>query len=165
MSQENSRPGTVRYLLGDRILRTTVIKPSAHTFLLRRAYAGIRLVLLLAIVVYLAWEMVRHWSDVQSLSLRIDGWNVIAAAVLGILAYQCLFGGWLILLWRVGCFDRTQLKFYSRVCLISSLLAKCWSILMISGRHCLSFGVVFIRRAGSWSRCRRREHSIASGGW
>ncbi len=95
--------------------------PSTHTFLLRRVYATSRLILLLGIVVYLAWEMVSHWSDIQTRSVRIDGLTLFAAALLGILAYQCLFAGWLILLWRIGCFDRRQLKFYSRVWWISFL--------------------------------------------
>lgn len=94
-------------------------KSSAHPSLLRRVYAGIRLVLLLGIVAYLAWEIGGHWSDVQALSVRIDGLTLFAAAMLGLLAYQCLFGGWLILLWRFGCFDRRQLKFYSRVWWVS----------------------------------------------
>jgi len=98
-----------------------VTKPSTHTSSLHRVYATIRLILLLGIVVYLAWEMVRHWPDVQALSVRVDGLTLCAAALLGIMAYQCLFGGWLILLWRVGCFDRRQLKFYSRVWWVSFL--------------------------------------------
>lgn len=91
------------------------------TSLLRWAYAGTRLILLLGIVAYLGWETVSHWPDIQAVSMRIDGLTLFAAAVLGVLAYQCLFGGWLILLWRMGCFDGKQLKFYSRVWWVSYL--------------------------------------------
>ena len=115
----STRPNTC-FLIGD-IESMSHQKPSAHASLLRRGYATIRLMLLLGIVAYLAWEMASHWSDVQALSVRIDALMLFAAAMLGILAYQCLFGGWLILLWRIGCFDRQQLKFYSRVWWVSYL--------------------------------------------
>jgi hypothetical protein len=41
--------------------------------------------------------------------------------VTGLLAYQCLFGGWLILLWRVGYFRGGRLRAYGRIWWVSYL--------------------------------------------
>lgn len=89
--------------------------PSSSQLQSRRIIAVVRHLLLLAIVIYLIWHIVSHWSAVRSLVEQWSGLHLVGALITGLLAYQCLFFGWLFLLYRLGYFETRYLLSYSRI--------------------------------------------------
>jgi hypothetical protein len=94
---------------------------SASRSLPSRIYAVVRVFLLAGIVGLLAWQIIAGWESVKSLTFQWDGLNVAGALVSGLLAYQCLFIGWLMLLRRTGHFAASNVSLYARIWWVSYL--------------------------------------------
>ena len=97
------------------------VEPRASSFPVGKVYSVLRLLVLLGVVSYLVWHIVSGWPAVQSL---LGGWDwlpLVGALGAGLLAYQCLFLGWLFLLRRVGYFQSRYLRMYSRIWWMSYL--------------------------------------------
>ena len=75
----------------------------------------------MGIVTYLAWQIASGWTAVKSLDLQWDGLHIAGAFLSGLVAYQCLLLGWLILLRRTGHYRKGQLGSYARVWWVSYL--------------------------------------------
>ncbi|MHC4415271.1 MAG: hypothetical protein ACYS0G_08310 [Planctomycetota bacterium] len=84
-------------------------------------YAVIRLLVFSAVIVYLVVQIASGWPAIAAVTVKWDAASLALAFGSGLLAYQCLFGGWLILLRRVGYFRARHLGVYSRVWWISYL--------------------------------------------
>jgi len=94
---------------------------SASRSLPSKIYAVIRVVVLTGVVGFLAWQIVAGWDAVESLTFQWDGLSFIGALIAGLLAYQCLFLGWLMLLRRTGHFTSGHISLYARIWWVSYL--------------------------------------------
>jgi hypothetical protein len=86
-----------------------------------RAYSLARSLLLLAIVGYLSWRIGSGWPAIRDLTFDWHGPTLVGAVVSGLLAYQFLFFGWLILLWRSDYFEARHLPAYGHIWWVSYL--------------------------------------------
>jgi hypothetical protein len=86
-----------------------------------RVYGAVRLVLVVAIVGYLCWQVYSGRSAWTSLQPQWDKLSLAGAFLSAIAAYQCLFVGWVILLRRTGHYSAGQVKSYLRIWWISYL--------------------------------------------
>jgi len=82
-------------------------------------YAGLRGVLLVGIVAYLAWRIAAGWPAIRSVSVRWSAVELIGATVCAAAAFPCLIAGWLILLRRAGYYERRHLPAYVRIWWVS----------------------------------------------
>lgn len=80
-----------------------------------RVYGVVRLVLVVAIVAYLFWQMYSGRSALTSLRPQWDALSLAGAFLSAIVAYQCLFVGWVMLLRRTGHYSTGQVKNYLRI--------------------------------------------------
>lgn len=96
------------------------IQSSSRT-LPSKIYAVVRIILLAGVVGLLAWQIIAGWESVKSLTFQWDGASLAGALVSGLLAYQCLFVGWLILLRRTGHFAAGNVSLYARIWWVSYL--------------------------------------------
>ena len=86
-----------------------------------RVYGVVRIVLVVAIVGYLCWQVYSGRSALTSLRPQWDGLSLAGAFLSAIAAYQCLFVGWVILLRRTGHYSAGQVESYLRIWWISYL--------------------------------------------
>ena len=86
-----------------------------------RVYGVVRLVLVVAIVAYLFWQMYSGRSALTSLRPQWDALSLAGAFLSAIVAYQCLFVGWVMLLRRTGHYSTGQVKNYLRIWWVSYL--------------------------------------------
>ena len=86
-----------------------------------RVYGVVRVVLVVAIVGYLCWQMYSGRSALTSLRPQWDTLSLGGAFLSAIVAYQCLFVGWVMLLRRTGHYSAGQAKNYLRIWWISYL--------------------------------------------
>lgn len=86
-----------------------------------RIYAVVRIVLLAAIVGYLAWRIYIGRDAIASLDLQWNATSLATAFVAAVLAYQSLFLAWLMLLRRSGYFASRHLGVYARIWWVSYL--------------------------------------------
>ena len=86
-----------------------------------RVYDAVRMVLVVAIVGYLCWQVYSGRSALTSLRPQWDALSLIGAFLSAIAAYQCLFVGWVMLLRRTGHYSAGQVKSYLRIWWISYL--------------------------------------------
>ena len=77
--------------------------------------------MLAGIVGFLAWQIIAGRTAIRSLSFHWDAKSISAALISGLLAYLCLFLGWLILLRRTGHFEPGRLGLYARIWWVSYL--------------------------------------------
>lgn len=88
---------------------------------LSRIYIIFRRLLLGGVIAFLAWRIFSSWSQITTIELRWSGLNVVGALISGLLAYQCLEMGWLVLLKRVNHFEARYLALYTRIWWVSYL--------------------------------------------
>ena len=86
-----------------------------------RVYGVVRVVLVVAIVGYLCWQMYSGRSALTSLRPQWDILSLGGAFLSAIVAYQCLFVGWVMLLRRTGHYSTGQVKNYLRIWWVSYL--------------------------------------------
>jgi len=86
-----------------------------------RVYGAVRLVLVVAIVGYLFWQVYSGRSALTSLRPQWDKLSLAGAFLSAVAAYQCLFVGWIILLRRTGHYSAGQVKSYLRIWWVSFL--------------------------------------------
>ena len=86
-----------------------------------RVYGAVRVVLVVAIVGYLCWQMYSGRSALTSLRPQWDALSLAGAFLSAIVAYQCLFVGWVMLLRRTGHYSTGQVKNYLQIWWISYL--------------------------------------------
>ena len=84
-------------------------------------YNAIRVVLLAAIVGYLLWQVVAGREALLSLSPQWEALSLAGAFVAAVIAYQCLFLGWVMLLRRSGHYDSGNTSSYLRIWWVSYL--------------------------------------------
>lgn len=94
---------------------------SKSTSPLSRTYRIVRVVLLIAIVGYLAWQVYAGREALTTLRVQWDGLALAGAFLAAVAAYQCLFLGWAILLRRTGYYSADQLTSYLRIWWVSYL--------------------------------------------
>ena len=96
-------------------------KLAASRPLRSRIYRVGRVIVLLGIVGFLAWQIFAGQDAIKSLTLQWDGLSLVGALIAGLLAYQCLFLGWLMLLVRTGHFESGRLGLHARIWWVSYL--------------------------------------------
>lgn len=84
-------------------------------------YRIVRVILLIAIVGYLAFQVYAGREALASLHIQWNGLTLAGAFVAAVAAYQCLFLGWAILLQRTGYYSADQLRSYLRIWWVSYL--------------------------------------------
>jgi hypothetical protein len=94
---------------------------STRQSLLARLYGVFRVVVLILIVVYLGWQVYVGHVALASQNIAWDWGNLSGAFLAALLAYQCLFAGWIVLLRRTGYYSRHQLRRYLRIWWVSYL--------------------------------------------
>ena len=96
-------------------------KLSPSRSLSSKIYDVVRVIVLTGIVGYLAWQIFSGRAAVESVTLQWDGLSLAGALISGLIAYQCLFLGWVMLLRRAGYFEVGQLGLYTRIWWVSYL--------------------------------------------
>jgi len=86
-----------------------------------RIWRVARVILLAAIIGYLGWQVYSGRSTLVSLRLEWDALSLVGALVSALVAYQCLFLAWVILLRRSGYYSAGQLGQYLRIWWVSYL--------------------------------------------
>ena len=89
--------------------------------LLSSFYRVLRVALLAAIVVYLAWQIHSGRAALASLELRWNAIDVAGALLAAVVAYQSLLLGWLLLLRKTGYYRSSRLVDYTRIWWVSYL--------------------------------------------
>jgi len=96
-------------------------KPGSARPLSSRIYHLARTIVLAGIFGYLAWRIFLGRGALRSLTLQWNMLSMAGALLAGLLAYQCLFLGWLMLLRRAQCFEPGKLGLYVRIWWVSYL--------------------------------------------
>ncbi len=91
--------------------------PSPKIF--AQLYSVLRVVLLIGIFAYLAWQVYSGRAILSSLSFRWNGLELAAALAAAVLGYQCLPAAWLLMLSRAGHFRSRHAGRYLRVWWVS----------------------------------------------
>ena len=84
-------------------------------------YSVVRIIVLAGIVGFLAWQIIAGQDAIKSLNFQWDALSILGALVSGLLAYQCLLLGWIMLLRRTGHFEPGRLGLYARIWWVSYL--------------------------------------------
>jgi len=86
-----------------------------------KIYGIVRVVLLAGIIGYLVWQIYSGRAALLSLTPRWAGLSLAGALVSALIAYQCLFLAWLMLLRRTGYKRPKHLRRYARIWWVSYL--------------------------------------------
>ena len=82
---------------------------------LAKAYAVLRVVLLVAVIGYLVWRVVEGRDALLATQPEWSPGVLLGAFVAAVLAYQCLLVAWLLLLKRIGLYRPGQLGTYAYI--------------------------------------------------
>jgi hypothetical protein len=95
--------------------------PGAVRSAARAIYYALRLVVVVAIIAYLAWNVYANREALDSVTMHWRWADLVGALLAGVAAYQCLFLGWLLLLGRSGYYRPGRLRPYARTWWLSYL--------------------------------------------